>query len=713
MRYLVFFLFITAAFAQTNLLSNPDFDTGFDGWMPITHPDSVPSGYVQEWCAGCGVGSSGGLHIALPGDPGTFLGFLAVIDTAIPGEKYRFAADIKYNAAILPTLTAVFIDEFYETISLADEFPLFGSSDWRYIEGYGVAPESTAHIVFVFGSGGQCEAWVDNCYLGIADTARREIGVSFTDEIGTIRNLSGVNRGPINPDSPFNFTTGFANLQIPIVRTHDWYGPGDRHVIFPDWLADPDDSSNYNFASTDTFITAIIDAGAEVFFRLGESWEADPVFNVPPPDNAVWAKVCKNIVRHYNDGWANGFHYDIQYWEIWNEPDIDWFWDAPYEEYYEMYIAVAETLKAYDPTLLIGGPAMASPTNNSFVNGMLSALDSADAPLDFFSWHTYTDGSAYNFILLNQRLRNRLDAHGFTETELILNEWNLAAAIRLEPEICNSPYNAAVSAGVLMLMQREDISQIMRYRIDSGVFGLWGEFGELTYSGYAYRFMKELYDRPVMLDVANSESTCCAILAGKAIDGNSMAVLLSDWSSNRHGYELTITDIPAVGNYSWWIYSLDESLHCEPFDSGVADGETLIVAQDMHSPALHLIALDGIATGIAEYEQLPREMVISAYPNPFNSAVTITLDGTGVCDTPLRIEIYDVNGRRLKPVTELVEVPGGGNENPPSTLRQAQGTAGSGGVVIWRPDETLGSGIYLVRAAAGGCERVGKLVYLK
>ena len=28
-----------------------------------------------------------------------------------------------------------------------------------------------------------------------------------------------------------------------------------------------------------------------------------------------------NVIKHYNSGWANGYHYNIKYWEIWNEPD--------------------------------------------------------------------------------------------------------------------------------------------------------------------------------------------------------------------------------------------------------------------------------------------------------------------------------------------------------------------------------------------------------
>ncbi len=116
----------------------------------------------------------------------------------------------------------------------------------------------------------------------------------------------------------------------------------------------------------------------------------------------------------------------------------------------------------------------------------------------------------------------------------------------------------------------------------------------------------------------------------------------------------------------------------------------------------------------------PGEIAISAYPNPFNSAVTIALEGAGECDTPLRIEIYDVAGRMVETVTEPVEVPVGEGLRP-SRSSQTTKTGGSktaplrNGVFTWTPAPSLPSGVYLVRAAfddgSGSVSR--KITYLK
>jgi len=112
-----------------------------------------------------------------------------------------------------------------------------------------------------------------------------------------------------------------------------------------------------------------------------------------------------------------------------------------------------------------------------------------------------------------------------------------------------------------------------------------------------------------------------------------------------------------------------------------------------------------VITGIEEKPSAkPAAFEISAYPNPFNSSVTISV-GEGL--RPSRIEVFDVNGRLIESVTEPVEVPGGAKL--PST------SSGSGSrTFVWQPDASLGSGVYLVRVNKGLQPLVTKrVVYLK
>jgi len=115
----------------------------------------------------------------------------------------------------------------------------------------------------------------------------------------------------------------------------------------------------------------------------------------------------------------------------------------------------------------------------------------------------------------------------------------------------------------------------------------------------------------------------------------------------------------------------------------------------------------------------PAAFAISAHPNPFNSAVTITIDGVGAGFTPACVEIYDVNGRRVETVTELVEVPVGAGLVPArgadSDVNEREGTSPSPTTrhFTWSPAPSLPSGVYLIRARFDGESVAKRVVYLK
>lgn len=187
-------------------------------------------------------------------------------------------------------------------------------------------------------------------------------------------------------------------MRVDQVRTHDFTGPteidsrymyheenlaslipdpiqrigivkaGNSSIIFPDWNADPEKPESYHFGPTDKAIAAIRESGAEVYYRIGRSWGA---LTDPPPDYDKYANIVRHIAMHYHQGWANGFHYQIRYWEFWNEPEG--FWGGTPEQFYSIYEKTARALKSVDPNLKVGGNAQASPHGPSpFGDGFLS-----------------------------------------------------------------------------------------------------------------------------------------------------------------------------------------------------------------------------------------------------------------------------------------------------------------------------------------------------
>jgi len=109
-------------------------------------------------------------------------------------------------------------------------------------------------------------------------------------------------------------------------------------------------------------------------------------------------------------------------------------------------------------------------------------------------------------------------------------------------------------------------------------------------------------------------------------------------------------------------------------------------------------------TGIAE-NKLPDELGITAYPNPFNSAVTLEFCGVGATyrsPGQIAVEIYDIHGRLVYAPSPSALLPKGegGSKNRMRTF-------------IWTPDETLPSGVYFIKAQIEDRTITEKVVLLR
>ena len=72
----------------------------------------------------------------------------------------------------------------------------------------------------------------------------------------------------------------------------------------------------------------------QVIYRLGQSIEHRE--NIPCESPEGFCQVgprVREYYRHYNEGWADGFHYGIKRWEIWNEPDITPCWTGTQQQF--------------------------------------------------------------------------------------------------------------------------------------------------------------------------------------------------------------------------------------------------------------------------------------------------------------------------------------------------------------------------------------------
>ena len=308
---------------------------------------------------------------------------------------------------------------------------------------------------------------------------RANIRIQFDNPIGKrIQPLHGMNSGPRTKSFVYDTRPQFVEAGFPYVRLHDVeypFGSGeyvDIPCVFKNFAADENDPANYNFALTDEYIRQSLSVGAKIIYRLGISIEHAPIkrYTAPPSDYGKWARICEHIIRHYNEGWANGHRWNIEHWEIWNESDAESTktWAGTQEQFMEFYTTAARHLKACFPTLKIGGCAFTGsrPDNVERFLEYLAAQSPA-VPLDFLSFHAYS-ATPEKPLTLWHRFRAKLNALGYTETETMLDEWNYMGSWdkTLQPAYypaMKDHRGAAYNAAMLCAMQNETDMTVAAY----------------------------------------------------------------------------------------------------------------------------------------------------------------------------------------------------------------------------------------------------------
>ena len=413
-------------------------------------------------------------------------------------------------------------------------------------------------------------------------SARLEI--DFDSERGAIKPLHGVNNAPVRVNGKQG-QDEFKSAGIPFVRTHDTaYSFGGTHYVdipnvFPNFDADETNPANYDFAYTDAYLKPIVAAGCKLFYRLGvtieNNWRVKAYNIFPPKDYAKWARICEHVVRHYNEGWADGFHWNIEYWEIWNEPENPAMWQGTKEQFFELYRVAANHLKATFPQIKIGGYAGCgfytvddakrreeSAFYRSFVEWFEDfcryvQAPETKAPIDFFSWHLYVsqDWPVDRIATHAAYVRKTLDAAGLEKTESIFNEWNVFRGDRKDQlekfENCKTHVGAANTAAAFCVMQNTSIDKAMYYdacptRVYCGLFTFPGHRTTPCYE--AFRAWNELAKLGTAYEVTCDEK---GLYAAAAKNGERRAFLVANVGKE----EMSIT--PNAGGGMFKIYRVD------------------------------------------------------------------------------------------------------------------------------------------------------------
>lgn len=177
---------------------------------------------------------------------------------------------------------------------------------------------------------------------------------------------------------------------------------GFRHVRFHGILDDDmgtlimqSDQLLYSFFNTDRIFDFLLSIDVRPIVELSFmprtlSSGNDIVFHyqgniTPPRDLAQWGELVRRLAAH----WVERYGIDeVARWpfEVWNEPNLKFFWTGDQAAYFALYDSAARALKSVDARLQVGGPATAE---NAWLDDFNAHCKEAGTPVDFMSTHYY------------------------------------------------------------------------------------------------------------------------------------------------------------------------------------------------------------------------------------------------------------------------------------------------------------------------------------
>ncbi|MCK5833604.1 hypothetical protein KAH81_08040 [bacterium] len=218
--------------------------------------------------------------------------------------------------------------------------------------------------------------------------------------------------------------------------------------------------------------------------------------------------------------------------------------------------------------------------------------------------------------------------------------------------------------------------------------------------------------RFIMMDSIVSSPYWFVINALDSLE-NPVESLFVEWSSEVSPYWYPVwTDacgFASISCPSRGLYNL-RAVYPHP-DLNVIPESTAVILTSLEPVDTVIFRIISDTTSIGEAAR-PAKMAIYAYPNPFNSAVKITINAPecpmGISSS-VALGIFNLSGRQVAELSDCCTV-----DDYHIVLKKGSTQLPSGALEFtWMPDETMTSGVYLVHARMG-CKSVYKrLLYLK
>lgn len=231
-----------------------------------------------------------------------------------------------------------------------------------------------------------------------------------------------------------------AEAGIKRVRCHGIFN--DELGVFTPSILDMK-AENPNFQNVDQVYDGLVERGVAPFVELsfmpsklasGKSNFGFYKGNTSPPASIeAWEKFVQQFIAHIVHRYGL---VTVREWpfEIWNEPNLPFFWSGKQQDYFQFYKATAVAIKTMDAGLQVGGPSTAG---GAWLPDFAQFCATENAPVDFFTSHAYA-GDDQKILFgrdlglrqadvipaLVKQVREQIDATAFRGKPFWLTEWS-------------------------------------------------------------------------------------------------------------------------------------------------------------------------------------------------------------------------------------------------------------------------------------------------
>lgn len=283
----------------------------------------------------------------------------------------------------------------------------------------------------------------------------------------------------------------------------------------------------YNFAYVDQIYDGLLKDGVKPFVEISFmpkklAFNPDALHpfwykqNVSPPKSMErWDDLITHFAQHLVDRYGID-EVSTWYFEVWNEPNIDFWGGIPRQRsYFDLYAHTARDLKSVNPKLRVGGPSTAA---IAWIPDFLKFTSEKHVPVDFVSTHAYADDTTLDLfgkdedIPMDEReyralskVHGEIKASSQPNLPLFLTEWNVQGMKEARDTIFVGPALANTIRqcdGLVDMMSFWTFSDVFEEggpgaKPFVGMFGLRAEGGINKPSYYAYGLLHQLGDQRI------------------------------------------------------------------------------------------------------------------------------------------------------------------------------------------------------------------------